>query len=287
MSIIILKEDNREKFIHLIPPGIVPMLEKKNVFALGLLEHQEDGEHPMGIVISQLEEDSAEILWIYVHPKLRSRGVGTKLMQTLLQILKQDGQTQTVMCFLEQNSDEIFFFLSSGFDLVPAHKGNLFETSVIALTNGKLVKQTVFDDVIPFSQVSESCLKDFNAMAQVKELTSETVSFPLYREDYLPCSMAIVEKEELTGMLLFTNDEQDGAISMVFHYLPSGDVREVAMLSCAAVNAMKEIYSPETTVRLLSQDKLAQIIANTGTEPAEEVRLTALIYEIKVGGTNS
>ena len=259
MSIIILKEDNREKFIHLIPPGIVPMLEKKNVFALGLLEHQEDGEHPMGIVISQLEEESAEILWIYVHPKLRSRGVGTKLMQTLLQILKQDEQIQTVMCFLEQNSDESFFFLSYGFNLVPAHKGNLFETSVSALINGKLGKQPVFDDVIPFSQVSESCLKEFNAMAQVKEMTSETISFPLYKEDYLPCSMAMVEKEEITGMLLFTQDEHDGAISMVFQYVPSGDARRMAMLSCASVNAMKELYPPETTVRLVSQDKLSQI----------------------------
>lgn len=286
MSIIILKEDNREKFIHLIPPGIVPMLEEKNVFALGLLEHQEDGEHPMGIVISQLEEESAEILWIYVHPKLRGRGVGTKLMQTLLQILKQDEQIQNVMCFLEQNSDEIFFFLSSGFNLVPAHKGNLFETSVSALINGKLGKQPVFDDVIPFSQVSESCLKDFNAMAQVKEMTSETISFPLYKEDYLPCSMAMVEKEEITGMLLFTQDEHDGAISMVFQYVPSGDARRIAMLSCAAVNAMKEIYSPETTVRLLSQDKLSQIIANTCATPAEESNLVVLTYEIK-GGTNS
>ena len=286
MSIIILKEDNREKFIHLIPPGIVPMLEEKNIFALGLLEHQEDGEHPMGIVISQLEEESAEILWIYVHPKLRGRGVGTKLMQTLLQILKQDEQIQNVMCFLEQNSDEIFFFLSSGFNLVPAHKGNLFETSVSALINGKLGKQPVFDDVIPFSQVSESCLKDFNAMAQVKEMTSETISFPLYKEDYLPCSMAMVEKEEITGMLLFTQDEHDGAISMVFQYVPSGDARRIAMLSCAAVNAMKEIYSPETKVRLLSQDKLSQIIANTCATPAEESNLVVLTYEIK-GGTNS
>jgi len=286
MSIIILKEDNREKFIHLIPPGMVPMLEEKNVFALGLLEHQEDGEHPMGIVISQLEEESAEILWIYVHPKLRGRGVGTKLMQTLLQILKQDEQIQTVMCFLEQNRDEIFFFLSSGFNLVPAHKGNLFETSVGALTNGKLGKQPVFDDVIPFSQVSESCLKDFNAMAQVKEMTSETISFPLYKEDYLPCSMAMVEKEEITGMLLFTQDEHDGAISMVFQYVSSGDASRIAMLSCAAVNAMKEIYSPETKVRLLSQDKLSRIIANTCATPAEESNLVVLTYEIK-GGTNS
>ena len=73
---------------------------------------------------------------------------------------------------------------------------------------------------------------------------------------------------------------------MVFQYVPSGDARRIAMLSCAAVNAMKEIYSPETKVRLLSQDKLSQIIANTCATPAEESNLVVLTYEIK-GGTNS
>lgn len=283
MNITILKEENKEKFIHLVPPGIVPMLEKKNIFSLGLLEHQEDGEHPMGILISKLEESGAEILWIYVHPKLRGKGVGTKLMHTLLQILKQEGKNQTVMCFLEQNSAEIFFFLSSEFDLVPAHKGNLFETSVGALINGKLGNRSVSDDVIPFSQISESSLKNFNAMAQVKEFTSETISFPLCQEDYLPCSMAFVEKEEITGMLLFTQDEYDEGISMVYHYVPSGDVRQIVVLSCGAINAMKELYPLETTVRLISQDKLSQIIANTCEIPAEETNLIALTYEIKGG----
>ena len=204
-------------------------------------------------------------------------------MHTLLQLLKQEGKNQTVTCFLEQNSDEIFFFLSSGFDLIPAHKGKLYETSVGALINGKLGNQPVSDNVISFSQVSESSLKKFNAMAQVKELTSETISFPLCQEDYLPCSMAFVEKEEITGVLLFTKDEHDEGISMVYHYVPSGEGRQIVMLSCAAINAMKEWYPLETPVRLLSQDKLSQIIANTCADEAQETVLVVLTYAIKGG----
>ena len=284
MDIIIVKEEHKASFAHLIPSHLVPLLENPDVFTLGLLEQMEDGYHPIGVLVAQMEEYNSEILWIYVRPEVRGKGAGTKLVRTLIRLLEEEGQAGTLLAFLEQDDPEIFFFLLCGFNLIPAHEGSLFETTVSALAEGKLGKQTAPANVIPFSQVPEICLKDFNAMAQVKQLTSQMVSFPLQPEDYLPCSMAMLEKNEVTGLLLFSQDGE--GISLLYHYVLDKDVRKIAALTCAGIAAMKQMYPPQTRVQLASMDTLSQIIANTCAIPAEKSGLIALTYEIE-GGMNS
>ena len=284
MNTIILKEEHIKSFTHLIPPHMISSLGQKDIFALGLLESLEDGEHPRGILVTKLEESTAEILWIYVCPKLRFKGAGTKLIQTFVELLKLEKGTENLMVFLEKDSDEMMFFLLNGFDLVPAHQGYLYETTVEALTNGKLANQPSSSNIIPFSQVSSLCLKDFNAMAQIKQFSSEMVSFPLRQEDFLSCSMARVEKNKITGLLLFSKEDSDN-IAMVFHYLPDRNPKTIAALTCGSIDAMKKDFSPQTRVRLVSMDKLSEIIAGTGTVKAREDSLFALIYDLK-GGNN-
>ena len=112
----------------------------------------------------------------------------------------------------------MYFFLSNDFDIITASPKKLFETTVGALAEGKLGSFTVPRGVIPFSQVPNVYLRTFSQKAQ-KRGEDTLVSFPLRREDYLPCSVAMVEHEEITGLLLFADDEGQEGFSMVYRYV--------------------------------------------------------------------
>ena len=59
---------------------------------MGLLDRHEDGFHPAGILMAQVDERDVEILWIYVEPELRFQGAGTRLLRSLISILKREKQ---------------------------------------------------------------------------------------------------------------------------------------------------------------------------------------------------
>lgn len=136
--------------------------------------------------------------------------------------------------------------------------------------------------MIPFSQVPNVYLRAFSQKAQ-KRGEDTLVSFPLRREDYLPCSVAMVEHEEITGLLLFTEDEGQEGFSMVYRYVLAEDSRRAAAMACASVHAMAKQHPYETPVRLMTMDKISQIIAGTSASPAEETELVALTYELEGG----
>lgn len=68
---------------------------------MGLLDRHEDGFHPAGILMAQVDERDVEILWIYVEPELRFQGAGTRLLRSLISILKREKTGGTLAAFLD------------------------------------------------------------------------------------------------------------------------------------------------------------------------------------------
>lgn len=282
VDIIVLKEEHRASFSHLLPEALAQQLGGPGTFSLGLLDRREDGFHPVGILMAQVGESDVEILWIYVEPELRFQGAGTRLLRSLISILKREKTAGTLAAFLDSRSEYTYFFLFNDFDIITASREKLFETTVGALAEGKLGSFTVPRGVIPFSQVPNVYLRAFSQKAQ-KRGEDALVSFPLRREDYLPCSVAMVEHEEITGVLLFAEDEGQEGFSMVYRYVLAEDSRRAAAMACASVHAMAKQYPCETPVRLMTMDKISQIIAGTSASPAEETELVALTYQLEGG----
>ena len=68
---------------------------------MGLLDRHEDGFHPAGILMAQVDERDVEILWIYLEPELRFQGAGTRLLRSLISILKREKTGGTLAAFLD------------------------------------------------------------------------------------------------------------------------------------------------------------------------------------------
>ena len=280
MDIIILKDYHMEKFSHMIPPTMIPTLKQNNIFSLGLLEKKEDQFHPAGILITQIEEDMAELLWIYVSPQMRNQGAGYQLLHSTIEILKLEKHIKTLMVFLEPDSSYLYYFLFFGFDPDLSHPGKLYETSINGLANGKLGNAPLLPNIVSFHDLTPLSLKRFNALMGTKKLTSDMIAFPLEKEDYLPCSMAIVESGDITDLLLFAEDEDNTGISLVYHHFSTPNAQRTISLVSASISFMKQNYPGETKVRLLSMNKLSQLIADTCTSPLEESSLFLLTYKI-------
>ena len=104
VDIIVLKEEHRASFSHLLPETLAQQLGGPGTFSLGLLDRREDGFHPVGILMTQVGESDVEILWIYVEPELRFQGAGTRLLRSLISILKREKTAGTLAAFLDSRS---------------------------------------------------------------------------------------------------------------------------------------------------------------------------------------
>lgn len=277
MNVMVLKPEHQAAFSQFFPTELSGCLEEPDKFVLGLLDQREDGWHPMGVLVAQVEEDLVEILWIYVLDEAGGQGNGTLLVQTLVRLLSRSGSPCTVMAFLEAGDPVSLFFLYAGFDLVGVGSNNMYTTTVGALVEGKLGNRPTLPGILPLREVPKVYLRVFNhTMAG----SDAKVEFPIRPEDYLPCSVALIEQGKVTGMLLYAQDPGETSLSMVYQYVAGGDPRRAAALTCASVSAMGKSYPPETPVQLLTLDKLSQLMASSCTDKAEEARIIALTYEV-------
>lgn len=278
MNFIQLTSTHKKLFAHLIPSHLIDQLENPTIFSLGIVERREGKYDPIGVLISQIEETSVEILWMQLIQEKVGKGIGSQLLQRFIQILEQDTMIQTIFVFLESDDPFLYFFRRHGFIMGALETGNtLYETNVGELAAGKLGKFAVSSKVSAFSDVSERYLKNFNnKMLLNKRDVFDTIDFPIAKEDYLPCSVALAEHGELKGCILFT--EADGIISMVYGYADSQQT--AAVLSCAAVRRMAEQYPADTMVDLATMNSFSKIIAQTLLSPAHDVNMTTYIYTI-------
>lgn len=279
MDIIVIKQEHRKSFEHLLPVELAGCLDSFDTFALGLLQKTDDGFRPMGILVAKIESESAEILWINILPEARFMGYGVKLVQFFLNLVK--GKVDTVMAFAEEESNMYFFLPNCGFDILPATRKGTVTTTVGALTGGKLGKHPTPAGIIPFSQVPAIHLRAFNHAAKERDISHEAALFPLEQKDYLPCSMAIIEKDSITGLLLFSEDKGIGGISLVFQYAAGGDTKKLTALTFAAVNVIEKQYPPETPIRLATMDKYTDVIVSHCTSAEPESHLLAFTYDTK------
>lgn len=277
MKVMVLKPEHQAVFSPFFPRELSGCLEEPDKFVLGLLDQQADGWHPMGVLVAQVEEDLVEILWVYVLDEAGGQGNGTLLVQTLLRLLSGSGSPCTVMVFLEAGDPVSLFFLYAGFDLVGVGSNNMYTTTVGALVEGKLGNRPTLAGILPLREVPKVYLRVFNhAMSG----SDAKVEFPIRPEDYLSCSVALIEQGKVTGVLLYAQEPGETGLSMVYQYVAGGDPRRAAALTCASVSAMGKSYPPETPVRLLTLDKLSQLMASSCTDRAEEARIIALTYEV-------
>ena len=277
---IVLHPEHIPAFSWLLPPELSGCLEQPGTFALGLLDHREDGWHPMGILVSEVEESTVEVVWIYTLPEARGCGNGTLLLHTLMDTLSRSGTPCTLMTFLEAGSPVSLFFLYAGFDLIAVGHDSIYEATVGALVEGRLGNRPTLPGVLPLGELPKVYLRAFNhAMADEDAM----VEFPVRPEDYLPCSMALLEQGRVTGMLLYTQDPGTSSISMVYRYVAREDPRRAAALTCASISAMGRLYAPETPVRLLTMDNLSRLMASSCAKGVDEERIIALTYELEPG----
>lgn len=281
MYVIVIKEEHRESFAHLLPLEIKECLENYDTFALGLIQKNGSVFRPMGILVAKIESENAEILWINILPEARFMGHGAELVRFFLNLIENEKKASTVMAFASSDSDVTFFLTSCGFDVLPVGRRNVIDTTVGALTEGKLGGYKNINGVIPFSQVPNIHLRAFNLMARKHNISHESAPFPLNQNDYLPCSTAIITKDEITGLMLFSMDEGIGGISLVFQYAQNHDTKKLTALICSSVNAIKNQYPPETPIRFATMDKFTDIVANACTSIDDESTLLAFIYQTK------
>ncbi len=280
MKTIYIDDIYKNFFVNLATEDVLELIGASDVNAIGILEEDEGGKLlPVGIIVAETDAFTTEIVWLYIDEKHRNKGYAKKLLDLLSNSIDIEEYEHHLMAFSNSENTEITSFLSHfGFIIDDDNANKLYETTIKALLSGKLNlnkssgKTKTFNDVpnIALSTFNENCKSNFPDIL---------ASFPVKKEDYLPCSVAYVKDEQILGMVLYKK-EFDDSIALVFQFNDSGSSQILIEMLSDSLQLLKEQYPEDKIVKLYTMDKFAEIVANQSLPISEEVTLTPMTYKV-------
>lgn len=248
---------NAEYLQHLVPNELVSLLSDGRHFCLFATDEQNT---PVSIFISQLEDGYARLIWLFTAQEQRRRGYARALLLRLKELAKKTGAIGGVLVSVPSDEAAVSFFLSVGF-LLPAELDVEFSTTV-----GALEKEQFWNDdkdescIVPLETVKNYLLRPF--MLSVNE-QGNPAGLPDDLDDggYLRhFSLACVERERLTGVLLAERAEDGGIQVSAVHVLEQGAVAK--KLIQEAGRLALEQCPPDTPIHIIATNDASKRLSS-------------------------
>lgn len=195
----------------LVPPGLV----KQNMTLLGC---EEQGAYT-GAAVLLKKGAGLELVWLYVKPEYRQKGVGTALLEGALRLAERTGAERIGIVYDAAGES------SAVLDVMLARQGFLMglERTIRvrvgrnALFQAKFMQEPEKEladgvEIVPLARISTLQLK--NLAARCAERGYCLVSHADYSLADARRSMALVADGEIQGILLLRHEEDDGVISI-------------------------------------------------------------------------
>lgn len=212
---------------------------------LGLLR---DGK-ATGVLTADVLEDTVIIRWVGVDaPDLRT-GVGSALLDTLFEAVKEAGavRAETSICLPEESSLRAeAFFRSQGFS--PDYLCPAYQFPLSAFLEGTLNSKMKNPDhhAVPLSSLTPRQLRVFNQ--NLAQTEPSGAPFPISPEEFLPESMVWLEEGKVTGCLLL--EPCDEMIEL--RWLYGRGLPALTGQLTAGAKALAHSYGPEVIIHALA-----------------------------------
>ena len=135
--------ENQKMFSHCIPDTYKKHLFERGMSAIGAVDGQGEG---CGAVVACVEDENIRILWVYVEPKQRRKGIGSDLLgevkNALIRRKKREGRLFIEYPYPKMRELELLL-LRSGF-FTEAETNRIYYVPACHLKDSELLEKPVF-----------------------------------------------------------------------------------------------------------------------------------------------
>lgn len=239
--------ENFKYIKHLLPEKLESCLWDGRHFCL----FDTDEENmPIGIFLSEIKDEAAQIIWLYIEEAYRSKGRAKALLERFSIICKRSGCAQLIFVSIPAEHKAARFFLHAGFKM-PEELDIEFSSTV-----GKLKENPFWNrkadtsNVVPMSKLKSFQLKQF--MHAVYE-QGNPAAFPADLESaelIEQLCLGFLDGEKLVGMLLCEPAEDGGILVSALHAI--GSAAAARELLYTAGRLAIEQFNPQTPIHILT-----------------------------------
>ena len=221
MEAFLLTEEIVKAFYPLLPEEFQKEETEEDVFILGAVEADDEGEnHACAVMVVTVSNDSTLVInWMMVAPNYRNRGAGASMMALLQDLAKE--MNMNILCVFSQkveiHSRDIYhFFKKFGFHI------NKSESKSYSMRIGDLEKSQILNreqnkgkNIILLKDATNRMIREFNrSLAEQGMLLVGPISKKTHIDNI---SIVRVENETIISCMVFREiDEKTVELSFVY-----------------------------------------------------------------------
>lgn len=214
-NIVMIDKENIEKFRGLYDGDILSNYHDNSV-CYGFLDKDDKNRIiPTALIMSDINNRSLVITWMYVDPEYRNTKMMFTLMNQFIENAKRTRIIKSIYC--ATISEEVVQYLSTqfsfnynGFDVGKVMTAKL--ENLIDLSD----KYRANNPAKLLGNVDKDVLAKLNRFLKVNNDIAVGVPLPIKASDYLDCSMAIVEDNDIKAMILLSAEGESLAVSYAY-----------------------------------------------------------------------
>lgn len=247
MEILEITKKNEKKFSFMMPERFVERENNIKRICLGIQEN----ELPLGVLIFYLFEADyrkcASVQWLYVSPKFRKAGLGSVLVDYMMQIL-ENIQAEEVCCIIHEEKEYkdiiIRMLLKKGYSLHVTERKHYEISYKDVLRLAKEESDNFHKNstgILPLKLLNSSQIRSFeNLQSNNPSYYSDRINNQNYNYDI---SMAYVERDEVKAIMLWS-DQHESGIYLDFLYSSLQDPHVLGnLVTASALETLSYIAS--------------------------------------------
>lgn len=275
INLALLKREEMPAFTDMYTGDIVEAYDKTHI-AIGAVATEQDygvEDARVGLILAYLNEDILEINWIYVRPTYRGEGIGSKMLQ---QVVEAGMKAEAIGAYCVCQDEETGGFLRHmGFE-VEESKASSYEAT---LGDFRDIGNKEISGVVPLKELSRrKMLRVFNNDLISKYADSLAIKVPINPEEFGDASMAYVVQDKVKAVLLI---RQSDVIEVAYAFAMKGSEIGLIGLVSRAKNELIKSYEEDTPVYIGGiNDASKQLIEKMFKSVQKENMLEAyLVFE--------
>jgi len=249
----VLNDENKQAFAGYIPQKMFAELENPGVIALGAAAGVAPGEARIaaGVLIARIIENWLEITWLYTGEDFRRKSAGRSLVRKIKSCIKFAPELKGVYAQYPESFNGFHeLFEQAGFDFEEKSAQSMYSLTVAQLAENHFWsrKPAGADNAIPLKDIDDVTLRKFEVALSLSDKAVALESDVKWREYDQNLSMAYINGNKISGILLIESEE--GGIDLSYVHVESGEPSAMPAMIYNAGKAAIDSLSSETTVSL-------------------------------------
>jgi len=273
-NIAILDENDLEKFSSLYA-GDITANYHQNSICYGYLESdEEDRMVPAALIMSDLDKATLLITWMYVAPEFRDRQIMILLMDRLIQNAIKTRVIKSIYCVSTNVAVPQFLSTQLGFYYDGYQSGKIMSARLESMKD----MSNKFKSNNPaklLRDVDKDALSKLNKYLVADEAVTVGVELPIRAEDYLDCSMAVVDADDIKAIILMS--EEGESLSVSYAFAKKGSEHMIMYLVVALQKELVKYPADKKVVAAVvnedSENLFSRLFTEYSIEPLYECEL--------------